>query len=424
MSTETQLLSESIPVCPAWFDIAAQEYIDDPGPVLFKLREEVGGPIVRLGADGPFMVLTYETAKAVLADPEGFSSAMVKFPEGDLVPEAYRDRVPERGFNHELMVATDPPAHTAIRKVANKGFRRPRLLELEEQLREEADELVDEFEAAGEGDILELFCSRFAYQTLAALLGLPPEDVPMLKRIGADQINFFFSDAKGEVPEAEELKAWGHWLDARDYFSAIVTERAQNPGDDIISILAAELGSEGAPTVDHIVTQLSGIVTAGADSTADLMAHGLRLLTQHPDQLAECRADPALWADAVEEIFRRRSTFSTIRRAASREVEVAGYRFPANSYFFVSLAAANFDPEKFPDPHRFDIHRENAADHLGLGRGRHFCLGAPLSRIEARVGLQTLFERLGEIRVAETPRRYEQTRSAGGSLVAMDVAWS
>jgi cytochrome P450 len=424
MSTDQRLSAETIPQAPAWFDIAAQDYIDDPGPVLFEAREEVGGPIMRLGDDGPFMVLTYEAAKAALADPEGFSSAMVKFPEGDLVPDAYRDRVPERGFNHELMVATDPPSHTAIRKVANKGFRRPRLLDLEEQLREEAGELIDEFEAAGEGDILELFCSRFAYQTLAALLGLPPDDVPMLKRIGADQINFFFSDAKGEVVEAEELQAWGHWLDARDYFGAIVTARAQQPGDDIISILAAELGTEGAPTVDHIVTQLSGIVTAGADSTANLMAHGLRLLTEHPDQLAECRADPALWANAVEEIFRRRSTFSTIRRGASREVELAGYGFRPGTFFFVSLAAANFDPEKFPDPHRFDIHRENAADHLGLGRGRHFCLGGPLTRIEARVGLETMFERLGDIRVAETSRSYEQTRSAGGSLVALDVAWS
>lgn len=423
MSTATERgAGVAPPPAPAWFDATDQAFIDEPSPALLRARQEVGAPIMRLREFGGIdCVLSYEGVKAILHDPETFSNAAVQFPEGDRVPSVYADRVPKGGFNKQLMVATDPPGQTAVRKIANKGFRRPRLEDLADQIRGQCVDLIGEFAGNGEGDLMTSFCLPLALRMLAALMGLPNSDVPLLRQIGMDLIPFF--NNRTPQDEAEWTAAWGRWLDVRDYFGDLVRERAEQPGDDIISIFAAELGSDGAPTVDHIVTQLSGIVTAGADSTANLLAHGIRLMTGHPDQLEACTGDPGLWTNAVEEVFRYRTTFMMIHRGLMRDAEVCGYPLTRGTKIQLSLAAANWDPEKFPEPDRFDVRRDNAGEHLGLGRGRHFCLGAPLTRIEVRIGLHELFERLKDVRISDEPRRYTNTGAAGGSLVKMQASW-
>jgi cytochrome P450 len=141
------------------------------------------------------------------------------------------------------------------------------------------------------------------------------------------------------------------------------------------------------------------IVTAGTDTTAQLTAHMIQLFDQHPDQLYLVLGDPSLWENAVEEGLRRRGTNLGVFRKTTREVEIAGVRIPAKSLVWSLVGGAGHDETHFPDPERFDVRRENAAEHLSFGKGRHFCLGAPLARLETRLALQRLYERLGRLRL-------------------------
>jgi cytochrome P450 len=188
-------------------------------------------------------------------------------------------------------------------------------------------------------------------------------------------------------------------------------------------VSATDADGEPVLSTEQAVTHLTELVFAGTDTTANLMASLVRLLDQHPDQLALLREDPSLWPGAIEEGLRVRSAANGIFRITTRDVDVAGVTFPAGSVCWLSIASAGQDAERYDDPSRFDIRRADNATHLSFGKGRHFCMGAPLTRVEAPIGLRVLYERLPDLTVVpDQTFRYDPILAAV-VLEGLQVTW-
>ena len=179
-------------------------------------------------------------------------------------------------------------------------------------------------------------------------------------------------------------------------YSAFVEKRRAHPGDDLASAMLALTDEDGRPALstDQVLAHMVGITVAGTDSTANLIVNMVRLFTEYPDQLELVLDDPSLWENAVQEGLRRSALSVHMFRVSTQESEIAGVTIPARSNLCVSIASANADPDVFPDPLRFDVRRANAREHVAFGRGRHYCLGAALAPPEARIALESLYERV------------------------------
>jgi cytochrome P450 len=183
-------------------------------------------------------------------------------------------------------------------------------------------------------------------------------------------------------------------------YTEFMEDKRENPGEDLCSAMLALRDEDGSPTLstDEVMAHMVGITAAGTDTTANLIVNMVRLFTAHPDQLELVQANPDLWDNAVQEGLRRASIAAQIGRICKKDTEIGGIPVPAGVTMALSLPAANGDPRKFPDPLKFDVRRENASEHLGLGRGRHYCLGATLAPPETRIALETLYRRLPDIK--------------------------
>jgi cytochrome P450 len=175
---------------------------------------------------------------------------------------------------------------------------------------------------------------------------------------------------------------------------------------------------------EGLALDLTTFITAGTETTANLLCEIVKLLDESPEQREELRKDYSLLANAVDEGLRRRASAIANFRIAKRDVEIGGYTIPEGALIWGCLASANHDEERFPNPRKFDIHRENAGDHLGFSKGTHYCLGAPLARLEARIGLETLLERVPDIRVPDQEIDYVPTLGLVVNMKALEVEWA
>jgi len=420
------------PVFPA-FDPLSQEFKRNPYPVLERARREC--PVFHHPALDIWVVTRYDDAVTVQTDWETFSqraAALVPAP-----PELSA-RVSSSFFAHSLM-ASDPPAHTVSRKEVNRAFTRGRVAAMQPVVLEIVDALIDSFEGAGRCDIVNQFCHPLGVSVMLGLLGLPREDTTPFTQIAEDLMVLVSARADQElesdgadagptprVDDADRLARWTRMADMRDYLTAEVARRIAEPLDDLTSALAGARDADGAPTLDPqlVVTHMIELITAGTDTTAQLIAHMIALFDENPRALHALRGEPNRWECAIEEGLRRRGTNLGVFRKTTREVELCGVTIPANALVWSLCGAAGHDVDHFDDPEEFDIARANAAEHLSFGRGRHFCLGAPLARLEARIALQRLYERLPRLRPVPGQRLVYKPVLKNFILERMDVHWT
>jgi cytochrome P450 len=175
---------------------------------------------------------------------------------------------------------------------------------------------------------------------------------------------------------------------------------------------------------EGLALDLTTFITAGTETTANLLCEIVRLLDESPEQRAELRRDHSLLPNAVDEGLRRRASAIANFRLAQRDVEIGGYTVPKGAHVWACLASANHDEERFPSPRTFDIHRQNAGEHLGFSKGTHYCLGAPLARLEARVGLETLLDRMPDLHVPEQEIDYIPTLGLVVNMKTLQVEWA
>ncbi len=388
------------------FDPFAAEVIEDPYPSYARLRDEA--PVCRIGEENLWMVTRYDDVAAVLHDPTTFSSAegMGALMSG----RVGRRRIDTRNLfgldmrDLRVLIATDPPDHTRLRRLLSRAFTPRAIAELEPHLREVCAELVDDLlDAAdrGTGDLVAQLAFPFPVIVIAELLGIPPERRDDFKRwsdalVGALSGNWNPVDAQQTLAEMFM------------YLADVVERRRSNPGGDLISRLIAGADPDDPDSLSSAEITLFAVLllVAGNETTTNLLGNGAAALAAHPDQARLLRDEPELLGPAIEEILRWDGPIQGLFRATTRRVTLAGVDLPVGAMVLVSFAAANRDSRHFPDAEAFDISRR-PTDHLAFGHGIHYCLGASLARLEARLVGETLAARDAHLDPAPGARRVD-----------------
>ena len=298
------------------------------------------------------------------------------------------------------MLLANPPRHTRLRRLVSRSFTARRVQSLEDSVATLVDELVDGL--AGGGDFVERFAFPLPVAVIGELLGVPEADRAGFQPLVRDWtriLDVFDLDALACANEAA--------LALRAYLGDLVDERRRHPQDDLLSGLVTRAGDDGEVLdQDEAVTMAALLFSAGFETTTHLLGNGLVALLEHPDQAALVRDDPEAAATAAEELVRFDSSVQITNRVALADTEIAGVSVAEGDRLVCYLGAANRDPAKFTDPDRLDVTR-NEGGPLSFGGGIHYCLGAPLARLEVRLALPRLLARYRDLRLDGTPQRRE-----------------
>ncbi|MGW0485403.1 cytochrome P450 [Nonomuraea sp. NPDC003214] len=379
----------------------------DPPKELIEAREQ--SPISRYpfpdGHQG-WLVTGFDLVRSVLADAR-FSSRkefMKHHPTID-----YGDiEVPPAPPGEFLLM--DEPRHSRYRKPLVGRFTVRRMRLLTERVEQVTAAHLDAMEQAGPAaDLVTAFAKPIPAIVICELLGVPYEDRGFFQ----EQIDKFLG---GEVGDEELIAAY---LGVQNYLAELVAAKRANPTDDLLSDL-----TDSDLTDEELKGMALILLSAGFDTTANMIALGAFALLENPDQLAALRADPTLVEGAVEELLRYLSVAKTFMRVALEDVELGGHTIKAGSTVIVSINTANRDPERFPDPHKLDLRRQDGG-HLAFSHGIHQCLGQQLARVELRVALPALLQRFPTLRLAvpagEVPLRPEAADIYG--VKSLPVTW-
>ena len=301
------------------------------------------------------------------------------------------------------LLAVDPPTHTRYRRMVSRVFT-PRAIEaLRGRIQALATDLLDDLAARGSDsvDLVPTYAAQLPVTVIAEILGVPLEmQKEFLEWGNGAAVTLDIGITYAEFDRAERsLNSLRTWM--LSHFERL----RENPGDDLISQLVHLKDDRGGLTEDELAATAMLLLGAGFETTVNLIGNGTVQLVEHPDQLARLRENPELWPNAVEEVLRFDSPVQRTARVAMAPTELAGLSMTRGQLVVAILGGANRDPAVFTDPHRFDVGRPNARDHLAFSAGVHFCLGAALARMEGEVGLRTLFERYPDLTLAGTPRR-------------------
>ncbi len=318
------------------------------------------------------------------------------------------------------LLSVEPPEHTRYRKTVSSVFTTRAVAALRKRVEEAAIALIDglsDVPADAAVDVVEQYCSQLPITVIGDILGVPDADRPRILEFGELAAPSLDIGLPWEqyLRVEEGLDGFNTWL------AQHIARLRQNPGDDLMSQLIAA-SEDGARLDDEELRAVAGLVlAAGFETTVNLLGSGIRILLEHPDQLALLLEQPELWPGAVEEILRLESPVQLSARLPVVDTEVDGHTLKAGNLVILYLAGANRDPEVFPDPHRFDVTRENAGKHLSFSGGRHFCLGAALARAEGEVGLRTFFERYPTARLAGAGSRRDTRVLRGWSSLPITL---
>jgi cytochrome P450 len=356
-------------------DLFSAEMRRNPYPVYDWLRS--ASPVLHDPRSDFWMVFDYEGVTRALNDLDGFSSRAA----------------PPGGGALDWLVFFDPPRHTKLRALIQRAFTPRSVAALEPRIRELARDLLDRTIERGEMDVAADFAVPLPMMVIAEMLGIPAADRPRFRRWNDVVLDMIYT-ISGGAEAARAVSVFGAaTAEMSAYLTGLLAERRAAPRDDLLTRLA-EAEVDGARLTEReILSFFQLLLVAGSETTTNLIDNAILCFLENPDQLARLRAAPDFLPSAIEEVLRYRSPFQTVFRLTRRDVEMHGQVIPAGKLVLAMVGSANRDPQQFRDPGRFDITR-SPNPHLGFGHGIHFCLGAPLARLEGRVALADFLERV------------------------------
>ena len=380
---------------PYHFDHQLLTRAPDPYPLLAELRARA--PVYWSPELKGWLLTRYEDVKRSLRDPRFYSvNRMAPF-FNRLSPAASAELHDLKTLIPLWLVFRDSPEHGRLRTVMGGGFTPSALNRLKPKVELLIDELIDAMSRHKEVDFIRDFALLLPGYVILDLLGLPREELSLLKP-WSDDLQVFIGGAQA-TPDKYQRAQHGTLMMAEYFRGAIARKRTKPDGDDLLSMLIRAHDHDQQLSEDELVSICILILFGGHETTTNLLGNGFLALIRNPQQFEALRADPSLAANAVEECMRYDGPGGAIVRIVTADHEIGDQRLRKGDRVFAMVPAANRDPAQFEDPDRFDIRRRNV-QHLSFGQGVHFCLGAPLARMEAIAALPRLVTRLSGVRVA------------------------
>ena len=390
------------------FDPFLPDFRANPFPHYRRLRE---AEPVHKSPLGFWVLSRYDDCVSVLRDQrfgrEGFEAlleAMYGTAQGERLPRS--------------MLFQDPPDHTRLRALVSRAFT-PRVVEgLRPRIQQIVDDIVDRARDARSMEVIGDLAYPLPVTVISEMLGVPAGDHASIRQWSADIARSL--DAIGLALEPEVVERGRVARRAiGEYFRQLLPERRRHPRNDLLSLLIAAEEAGDKLSEPELLSTCVLLYIAGHETTVNLIGNGLLALLRHPDQLARLRADPGLVPSAVEELLRYDGPVQQTARFATADVELGGQRIDKGAMVVTLIGAANRDPAQFPDPDRLDVGRADNR-HIAFGFGIHFCLGAPLARLEGQVALGTLVRRLPDLALASDHVEWRESQVLRG-LKALPV---
>ncbi|MBX3028252.1 cytochrome P450 [bacterium] len=373
-------------------------------------------PVMRMpvgGWDGPgvWFLTRHADVEGVLRDPR-FSVDRLRAPFIRQNLERLPAFIQQGAQTMRSMLVMDPPDHTRVRKLVNKAFTPRRIAALRPRIAAIVDELLAP--VRDRMDVIDVLAAPLPAIVIAELLGVPAEDHRRFKAWAAEIVAGLGQPLAGRqaaAPAMQQLFA---------YLGEIIAARRAAPRDDLISAMVLAQEEDDALSDAELLATSNLLLIAGHETTTNLIGNGLLALLREPDQLERLRRDPGLLPTAIEELLRYDGPVQATLRVAREDVEIGGQAIEAGSLLLVGIGAANHDPDVFAEPERLDIGRD-PNPHLAFGFGAHFCLGAPLARLEGEIAFRALLERFPRLALATEAPAYRPNPVLRG-LVSLPVA--
>ncbi|HZR82944.1 MAG TPA: cytochrome P450 [Candidatus Binatia bacterium] len=361
--------------------LLTEEMRRDPFGLYRQIRST--SPVVHVPEGDLWMVFDYDRVKRVLQDDAAFRS----------------DATESGRKNLDWLIFLDPPRHTKLRALISRAFTPKSVASLEPRIRELSRELLDATVERGAMDLAADYAIPLPLMVISEMLGAPVADRPLFRRWSDVILILSYSLTPG--PEAERAVAAYREVteEMRSYVARLIADRRAQPRDDLLTRLVhAEVDGDRLSEAE-ILGFFQLLLIAGHETTTNLVDNAILCFLESPGELARVRATPELLPSAIEEVLRYRSPVQWMFRSTREAVDLDGHAIPAGKLVLPVIGSANRDPLRFADPDRFDVARD-PNPHVAFGHGIHFCLGAPLSRLEAKVALADLLERLHELELA------------------------
>lgn len=391
-ATANQQDETEAPPLGAQYNPFAGPHVTDPHPFFERLRREE--PVTYSPMLDMWLVSRYDDISGVLKDPARFSNRDMLGSGTHLTDEARE--VLARGYDtRHVLLGMDPPEHTRLRRLTNRGFTSKRIASMAPFIRDMTDLLVDAFAGDGRADLVQQLAYPLPVHVILGVMGVPHADVWKIKRWSADWQQLAFE----QVPPEKQVEMANGVLEFQEYCVRLIEDRRENPQDDLTSYLVAVEADGEALTLHELVMAIgASMLSAGHESTTALLANTWKLALEH-GAWEQLREDRSLVLPFLEESTRFDSVSHAMIRTAREDVEVGGVSIPAGSRLLLLYAAGSRDEGLCPHSATLDPRRDPAPRHLTFGRGTHFCLGAPLMRLQYEITTNALLDRLPDLRL-------------------------